>query len=315
MSARAVFAGLSSLLLAAAPASARAQQPAPDPQPHASARVLDASRVTGAVRYYGVRLETADSSVDLGTRVVSADSITYAGRAAWRVVASGGRGVLTSVDTIVMSRDSLRTLHWSSVLGVSRVSAELPGDTLFGGISTPLGRRSLVIGLPHDAIVGKESLDLLLRALPLGYGWRDSVQFLALGPMSSSVDSMTLSVDGEEHVVTPAGEFDTWVVRGFVPEPPVDSTADSARVATLAGSDSARAAQPDSSLLPSDSRAAGRDSTSVGVPAAPAGPQPAIVLWVDRMTGVLVREEQPVGRLHGRLVRELVAVTGLNPQP
>ena len=55
-------------------------------------------------------------------------------------------------------------------------------------------------------------VDAVLASLPLTTGWRDSATVLVVDAGGTATAPATIDVEGEEHVVVPAGEYDCWIV-------------------------------------------------------------------------------------------------------
>ena len=144
-------------------------------------------------------------------QVVIADA-QYAGAPAWLLAQSGMQGVAMATDSLLVSRAELRPLHWTASRGVSRIAVEFTTDTIFGAMSSPLGRQNIVMPNRGDLLVNVAAVDLVLAALPLDIGWTDSASVLVVDAGGSVTATATLAVDGEERVLAPAGEYDCWVV-------------------------------------------------------------------------------------------------------
>ncbi len=174
-------------------------------------RVDGAALRTGDVAYQ-LSLTANEQVQSLGERIVTTTASTYAGVPSWLIVATGGRGVLESLDSLYLARDGLQPLHWSSTLGTARVAVAFALDTVFGATSTPVGRQNIVLPNPGKLVVTSEMLDALLQLEPLAVAWRDSVMMLIVDPVTTVVAPVALSVEGEERVNVPAGSFDCWIV-------------------------------------------------------------------------------------------------------
>jgi hypothetical protein len=173
---------------------------------------LDTARLHPARLTYRTSLvKDSVSSFNGETQVVIGET-QYAGAPAWLLTQSGMRGVAVASDSLVVSRADLRPLHWTAAQGVARLAIEFTRDTIFGVMSSPLGRQNIVLANRTDLLVNAASVDLVLAALPLDTGWKDSATVLVVDAGGSATTPVTLAVDGEEHASVPAGEYDCWVV-------------------------------------------------------------------------------------------------------
>lgn len=200
---------------AARPVADTVAAPVPGaPSPEPTRLAADGTRLRPGRWVYAVSVVgPGDTTTALGDRSVEVGAMTYSGAPAWLIVASGGRGELQSVDSLVVAQSDLRPLRWSSTLGLARLAAEIPGDTMFAATSAPTGKQSIVVAAPHDLVVNEELTGAVLELAPLAEGWRDSVHTLALSPGGNSVDAAELAVTGSELLTLPTGEVDCWVVE------------------------------------------------------------------------------------------------------
>jgi hypothetical protein len=83
---------------------------------------------------------------------------------------------------------------------------------VFGAMTSPLGKQTLIFANRADLLVNPMAVDVILGALPLAAGFRDSASVLVVDAGGMAVAPATLEVEGEEHVTVPAGEYDCWVV-------------------------------------------------------------------------------------------------------
>ena len=173
---------------------------------------IDATRLRPTRLHYRAAV-TKDSTTQF-TGEVQFDVVEtqYAGALALLLVETGTHGTTAMSDSLVVSRADLRPLHWSAAQGVARLAAEFTPDTIFGAMSSPLGRQNIVIGNRADLLVSGAAVDAVLASLPLSSGWRDSVHVLVVDAGGATTAPATIAVDAEERVVVPAGEYDCWVV-------------------------------------------------------------------------------------------------------
>jgi hypothetical protein len=92
------------------------------------------------------------------------------------------------------------------------VAVEFTVDSIFGALTSPLGRQNVVLPNRDDLLINMMDVDVILGALPLSAAWRDSAQMILLDPGGAAITPVSLAVEGEERVIVPAGEFDCWVV-------------------------------------------------------------------------------------------------------
>jgi hypothetical protein len=145
------------------------------------------------------------------TELVIVDT-TYGGQPSWRLTIDGERGRLRFADSLWVGRADLRPQHWGSTQGLGQIAAEFARDSVFGVVTSPVGRLSLQAGLPAGALVNEAMTDAALRILPLAPGYADSVTMLVVDIGALATVRARLSVEGEERVVVPAGLFDAWIV-------------------------------------------------------------------------------------------------------
>jgi hypothetical protein len=148
----------------------------------------------------------------LGDQQFVITAMDYAGTPAWLLARDGWQGVALSSDSLVVRRADLRPLHWTSTLGAARLAAEFTRDTVFGAMTSPLGKQMLIFPNRPDLLVNPMAVDAVLEALPLSAAWRDSASMLVVDAGGSAIAPATLEVEAEEHITVPAGEYDCWVV-------------------------------------------------------------------------------------------------------
>lgn len=173
---------------------------------------IDSTRVQPAHFLYRLSLTRDSVATALGDQRFTISTLDYAGTPGFLLARDGQQGVATLSDTLVIRRGDLRPLHWISSHGLARVAAEFTRDSIFGGISSPLGKQNVVLPNHANLLVNTMAVDLMLTAVPLTSTWRDSATMLLVDAGGSVITPATLSVDGEEHVSAPAGEYDCWIV-------------------------------------------------------------------------------------------------------
>jgi hypothetical protein len=197
--------GLAALICGASPLTA---QSATD---SARAPHFDASVLRPIQLAYQTTLERDAGTSTIGTRTVTLSQATYAGTPAWLLVETRTGDGTPAIDSLFTDL-ALHPIHWGSVLGQARVSAEFRADSAFGGVSAPMGRRSIVTGLPPGTFINGPMLETVLRLLPLQTAWEDSASTLTVNVGGMTALPTRLSVIGDDRVRVPAGQFDCWVV-------------------------------------------------------------------------------------------------------
>lgn len=197
--------GILGILIGAARLSAQA----PIDSPHVLR--MDLSRLTPGTFTYSTVLEKDVNGTPLGNRTVSAAQTNYASTPAWLLVESRSGDAIPGVDSLFVDQ-TLHPIHWGSTIGRARLSAEFRGDSLFGGTTSPGGRRSMVAGFPDGTLVSGAMLETVLRLLPLQAAWEDSAAMLSISLNAVTTLPTRISVIGEDRVRVPAGQFDCWVV-------------------------------------------------------------------------------------------------------
>lgn len=172
---------------------------------------VDATALRPGQFVYQTTLEGAVATSVIGTRTVTVSATTYVGAPAWLLLetrtGSGG-----AVDSLLTDIANLHPVHWSSTLGEARVAAEFRGETMYAGLSSPAGRRSMMSAVPSSSLVSAAMLETVLRLVPLHMAWEDSATTLSVSLDGNTVLPTRLSVIGEDDVRVPAGQFDCWVV-------------------------------------------------------------------------------------------------------
>lgn len=173
---------------------------------------VDSTRIQAATFTYRLALTRDSVTSPIGDQRFVISFLDYAGTPAWMLAREGMQGVSATSDSLVVRRSDLRPLHWTVVHGLARVAAEFTADSIFGALSSPLGKQNVVLPNRADVLVSVMDVDAVLAALPLTLGWRDSATVLVIDAGGSAIAPATLAVEGEEHVTVPAGEYDCWIV-------------------------------------------------------------------------------------------------------
>jgi hypothetical protein len=172
--------------------------------------------------YIATIRQGTDSARSLGERSVQLTRTTYAGQQSWEIVETHGAGANASVDTLVTAYETLMPLHWGatqqlptsgSTGAAARIAIEFRVDSMIGLISAPSGRRTIVAPMPGGALLTAAQTETALRALPVGAGWRDSVDVVVTDLARTAVIPAAVAVTGEENLITTAGSYDCWTVN------------------------------------------------------------------------------------------------------
>jgi hypothetical protein len=173
---------------------------------------LDTSVVRAGQVLYQTTIERGGAPVSTGWRTITTSETTYGGTPSWLVLETRIAAGPTATDSLILTRADLRPVHWGSMLGDARVGLEFAGDSLFGAVSAPQGRRSVAAVAPQGLVANQAMLELALRALPLRAEWVDSTVSLSLTMGGATTVPTKLVVTSEEQIKVPAGSFDCWVV-------------------------------------------------------------------------------------------------------
>ena len=173
---------------------------------------VDAAPLRPGQFEYQTTLEREAATTVIGSRTVSLSAASFAGAPVWLIVERRSGDGIAAADSVFAETAGLHAVHWTSSIGPARVAADFRGETMYGGLSSPAGRRSVVTSVPAGAIISAAMLETVLRLLPLHGAWEDSSSMLAVSLGGNAVLGMRLSVIGEDRIRVPAGQFDCWVV-------------------------------------------------------------------------------------------------------
>jgi hypothetical protein len=173
---------------------------------------LDASRLQPLTLTYAATLRNGDTTRVLGDRTIQIAPMNYGGTPAWLLLETRGAGENSLADSLVVARTQLEPIHWASTLGRSRIGAEFRSDSVFGVLSTPAGRRTMIGDLPGTALLTSSMTEAALSLYPLALNWRDSVLVAVTNAPRTLVLHAEVAVVGEARVTVPAGAFDCWIV-------------------------------------------------------------------------------------------------------
>ena len=183
----------------------------------------DGGGLTPVVLTYMATLQTKTDLKPLGERTVQLARTTYGGVSAWEIVETRGAGGNASVDTVIVDFSSLSPFHWGATQPMAgagglqpigaRIAAEFRGDTMIGVMSSPGGRRNLIVPLQPGSYITAAHFEVALRGLPIAApNWRDSTWLAVSGVGRSTSIPAAVMVTGEEKLLTTAGTFDCWIV-------------------------------------------------------------------------------------------------------
>ena len=173
---------------------------------------LDATKLQPMQSAYRLLMVRDTVSSPMGEQQFGISAMDYAGTPALMLARAGTQGVTTASDSLVVRRDDLRPLHWIASQGVAHVAVEFTPDSIYGAMTSPLGRQNVVLPNRGDLLVSTMGVDAVIAAVPLSSSWRDSASVLLLDSGGAVEVPVTLAVEGEEHVTVPAGDFDCWIV-------------------------------------------------------------------------------------------------------
>ena len=190
--------------------------PAPPPAPVHDTTVhkltLDSTKLQPVQSAYQLLMVRDTVSTPIGEQQFGITAMDYAGTPAFMLARVGTQGVTSVSDSLVVRRDNLRPLHWIASQGVAHVAVEFTPDSIYGAMTSPLGKQTVVLPNRGDVLVSTVGVDAIMAAVPLAATWRDSATVLLLDSGGAVLTPVTLAVEGEEHVTVPAGEFDCWIV-------------------------------------------------------------------------------------------------------
>lgn len=163
-------------------------------------------------------LVTRDSApMPVGSHTITISEGSYAGQPAWTVSEHRESREpfvpMTATDTVRLHRETLRPLHWEGHAAGARFVAAFANDSAYGGASAGPARSSFSVAAPPGLVTSEASLDAMLRAAPLGAGWRAATTMLVADLGGARVVPLQAAVEREAQLELPVGTFDVWVVR------------------------------------------------------------------------------------------------------
>jgi hypothetical protein len=184
----------------------------------------DGGGLSPVVLTYVATVQRGTDIRPLGERTVQLSKSTYGGLSAWEIVETRGAGASAAVDTLIVDYLTLTPFHWGATQPMpalaggmppigARIAAEFRSDTMIGVMSSPAGRKTLLVPVQAGAYVTAAHFEVALRGLPIAApNWRDSTWLLVSGLGKSASIPADMRVTGEEKLVTTAGSFDCWIV-------------------------------------------------------------------------------------------------------
>jgi hypothetical protein len=176
-------------------------------------RVLDGSRLRPGSLVYTARLRRGDTTMTIGERTVSVVPTSYGAIDAWLLLeTTTGPPQYALSDSVVVERGTLRLMHWGSYVDFTRGVAEFRSDSMFGGVTSPASRRTIIAPMPGNTLFSASVTEAALSIYPLIPDLRDSVTVAVNDPARTLTIRAELAVLGEERVTVAAGTFDCWLV-------------------------------------------------------------------------------------------------------
>ncbi|HVA56789.1 MAG: hypothetical protein WBQ26_00035 [Gemmatimonadaceae bacterium] len=217
MTRREIAGALFAIALLCAPRLARAQDtsttrmPPGDTMPPPRTLPVNGSLLRPEHLRYQMSIVWPDSTHAIGTRIVDVTQSSYGAFPAW-LLAERRDGSVPSTDTLYLSYVDLRPLHWSSVIGPSRLALEFTADSIYGATSGPSGHQNIALPRPGDLLAGGPMTELVLQLMPHAVGRVDSVSVLEIDLGSHRITPGALTVEGEQDVDTALGQIHCWVI-------------------------------------------------------------------------------------------------------
>lgn len=179
------------------------------------------SRLTPHALLYDVLVTSDSGTQHVGWHTVWIYDVSFAGNPAWEISerreSHAPFAVRVASDSVIVSRERLVPLRWEAASGDARFVAAFSNDSAYGGATSPSGRSTFTVPAPGPVITSEGSLEAALKAAPLVTGWSASAIMLVADMGGGRLESLHLSVTGDETVAVPAGSFDTWIVRAAAP--------------------------------------------------------------------------------------------------
>jgi len=179
-------------------------------EPLAPAAVFQAKAIKGAKVKYTTTFAAMGQKISINTtRTIS--SAQYQGKKVWRVVDASTGMMGASSDTVDLDATTLLSVRRAADQGGGSISLTFSAEGVKGSMS---GRgMNMPVDVKSSAPVISESagLEVPMGTVAFTDGYKASVQVFDL--MSRKVRPMAVSVSGKEKVTTPAGAFETYVVK------------------------------------------------------------------------------------------------------
>lgn len=158
---------------------------------------------------YSARIETGGSRQELRSRSVSVSALDNQDVAAWLVVMSTeleGRAV---VDSVIMRRGDLTPVSRHAMLGKGDLMLVVDKGAAHGLLTVDSTLIPLNVPLGPRSFLNYYALRASLATMPLHQGWTGQASIFDFTP-NAEFALLALKIEGEEHLIEPAGEFDCW---------------------------------------------------------------------------------------------------------
>lgn len=214
-------------LLGARPgARAGAQEPVPPPAqplplPPALAIVGDTvprlERPNGALlragsTVYDLTATRGGQTSPLGVRTVEVTETSLGGLPSWLLAESRTGTVLTTTDSLVVSRAELVPERWAATSGTAQLGASFTRDSLYAALQSYQGRTAFTLPVGPTLLVTPAMVERVVELLPLRPGYRAATAIAMVELGSPRIVPAELAVDREETVQIAGLPVDCWVV-------------------------------------------------------------------------------------------------------
>ena len=135
----------------------------------------DAARLRPVSNTYDVVVTGDSGTMLVGRHRVEVQEAAFAGSPAWMVVDHRESFEpfvrITAADTVLVGRDGLLPRRWDAHTGDARFVAAFTNDSVYGGATSPLARRTFTMAVPGTLLTSEGALDALMQTLTLYPGW------------------------------------------------------------------------------------------------------------------------------------------------
>lgn len=177
----------------------------------------EAARLRPGEHVYDVIVTSDSGTMLVGTHRVGVQEGSFAGDVAWMIVDQ--RESLepfvrvVAADTVLLGRESLRPRRWSAHTGDARFVAAFTNDSVYGGATSPLARRTFTLGADGMLLTSEGALDALLGTVDMPPGWSAQATMLVADLGGGRLVPITLTLAYETTLQLAAGRFDVRVVH------------------------------------------------------------------------------------------------------